>query len=97
MGRRAAATRRAAAGLLTSAAWGAAIGASVGLAYVRRPDGSVVTPDYLKSGRYQVNVGGRVCGRQCRCARRSTQAGRRCADDHQPGNNLKEPTRSDLA
>jgi glycine cleavage system aminomethyltransferase T len=51
----------AAAGLVTSAAWGATIGASVGLAYVRRADGGVVTPDYVKSGRYQVNVGGRVC------------------------------------
>jgi 4-methylaminobutanoate oxidase (formaldehyde-forming) len=50
-----------AAGLVTSAAWGATIGASVGLAYVRRADGGVVTPDYLKSGRYQVNVGGQVC------------------------------------
>jgi glycine cleavage system aminomethyltransferase T len=50
-----------AAGLVTSAAWGATIGASVGLAYVRRADGGVVTPDYLKSGRYQVNVGGQLC------------------------------------
>ncbi|HEX9623973.1 MAG TPA: FAD-dependent oxidoreductase, partial [Streptosporangiaceae bacterium] len=51
----------AAAGLVTSAAWGATIGASVGLAYVRRADGGVVNPDYVKSGSYQVNVGGRVC------------------------------------
>jgi glycine cleavage system aminomethyltransferase T len=51
----------AAAGLVTSAAWGATIGASVGLAYVRRADGGVVTPDYIKSGRYQVNVGGQTC------------------------------------
>jgi glycine cleavage system aminomethyltransferase T/glycine/D-amino acid oxidase-like deaminating enzyme len=51
-----------AAGLVTSAAWGATIGASVGMAYVRRPDGDVVTPGYLKSGRFQVNVGGQVCG-----------------------------------
>jgi heterotetrameric sarcosine oxidase gamma subunit len=50
-----------AAGLVTSAAWGATIGASVGLAYVRHPGGDVVTPDYLRSGRYQVNVGGTVC------------------------------------
>ena len=50
-----------AAGLVTSAAWGATIGASVGMAYVRRADGGVVTPDYIKSGSYQVNVGGRVC------------------------------------
>jgi glycine cleavage system aminomethyltransferase T/glycine/D-amino acid oxidase-like deaminating enzyme len=51
-----------AAGLVTSAAWGATIGASVGLAYVRRPDGGQVTADYLRSGRYQVDVGGQVCG-----------------------------------
>ncbi len=50
-----------AAGLLTSAAWGAAIGACVGLAYVRRPGGSVVTPDFIKAGSYQVNVGGQLC------------------------------------
>ncbi len=52
----------AAAGLMTSAAWGATLGASVGLAYLRHADGDVVTPDYIRSGRYQVNVGGQVCG-----------------------------------
>ncbi len=51
-----------AAGLVTSAAWGATIGASVGMAYVRHQGADVVTPDYLRSGRYQVNVGGQVCG-----------------------------------
>src|SRR4029077_3810002 len=64
----------AAAGLLTSAAWGATLGASVGMAYVRHTggpgeppsgtgaaDGDVVTPDYVRSGHYQVNVGGRLC------------------------------------
>jgi len=51
----------AAAGLVTSAAWGATIGASVGMAYVRHPGGDVVTPEYVRSGRYQVNVGGQVC------------------------------------
>jgi glycine cleavage system aminomethyltransferase T/glycine/D-amino acid oxidase-like deaminating enzyme len=50
----------AAAGLVTSAAWGATLGASVGMAYVRSSDGDVVTPDYIRSGRYQVNVGGHV-------------------------------------
>jgi 4-methylaminobutanoate oxidase (formaldehyde-forming) len=50
-----------AAGLVTSAAWGATIGASVGMAYVRHPGGDVVTPEYVRSGRYQVNVGGQVC------------------------------------
>jgi len=49
------------AGLVTSAAWGAALGASVGLAYARRPDGGTVAPDWLRSGRWQVNVGGQVC------------------------------------
>ena len=51
-----------AAGLVTSAAWGATIGASVGMAYVRRQDGDVVTPEYLRSGHYQVNIGGQVSG-----------------------------------
>ena len=53
-----------AAGLVTSAAWGATLGASVGLAYVRRPDGQVVTPDYLGAGCWQVNVGGQLCDAQ---------------------------------
>ena len=51
-----------AAGLVTSAAWGATIGASVGMAYVRHPGGDVVTPEYVRSGHYQVNVGGQVSG-----------------------------------
>ncbi|HEX5188288.1 MAG TPA: FAD-dependent oxidoreductase [Streptosporangiaceae bacterium] len=50
-----------AAGLVTSAAWGATLGASVGMAYIRATGGDVVTPDYVRSGRYQVNVGGQVC------------------------------------
>ena len=32
------------------------------MAYVRHPAGDVVTPDYLRSGSYQVNVGGQVTG-----------------------------------
>jgi len=51
----------AAAGLVTSAAWGATIGASVAMAYVRHAGGDVVTPEYLSSGRYEVNVGGQLC------------------------------------
>ncbi|HEX9035330.1 MAG TPA: FAD-dependent oxidoreductase [Streptosporangiaceae bacterium] len=50
-----------AAGLVTSAAWGATIGASVAMAYVRHANGDVVTPDYVRSGGYQVNVGGQLC------------------------------------
>jgi glycine cleavage system aminomethyltransferase T/glycine/D-amino acid oxidase-like deaminating enzyme len=50
-----------AAGLVTSAAWGATIGAPVAMAYVRDPAGDVVTPDYVRTGSYQVNIGGRVC------------------------------------
>jgi heterotetrameric sarcosine oxidase gamma subunit len=48
------------AGQVMSGAWGAALGASVGLAYLRHPDGEVVTPGYLRSGSYQVNIGGEV-------------------------------------
>ena len=46
-------------GLVTSAAWGPTLGSSVGLAYLRRPDGQVVDPQWLASGEYQVNIGGR--------------------------------------
>jgi glycine cleavage system aminomethyltransferase T/glycine/D-amino acid oxidase-like deaminating enzyme len=45
-------------GQVTSGAWGEAIGACVGLAYIRHPAGDVVTPDVARAGRYQVNVGG---------------------------------------
>lgn len=48
-----------AAGQVTSAAWGESTGSCVGLAYVRSPDGDVVTPDRLRAGDYQVDVGGR--------------------------------------
>ena len=48
------------AGQVTSAAWGETTGACVGLAYVRRSDGGVVDADWVKSGSYQVNVGGRL-------------------------------------
>ena len=48
------------AGQVTSAAWGETTGACVGMAYVRRSDGGVVDTDWVKSGGYQVNVGGRL-------------------------------------
>jgi 4-methylaminobutanoate oxidase (formaldehyde-forming) len=48
------------AGQVTSAAFGATAGACVGLAYARRPDGQVVDLDFLDTGDWQVNVGGRV-------------------------------------
>ncbi len=47
-------------GQVTSAAFGTTIGSCVGLAYVWRPDGGIVTNDYLSEGTWQVNVGGRV-------------------------------------
>ncbi|MGO9294141.1 MAG: GcvT family protein [Streptosporangiaceae bacterium] len=47
-------------GQVTSAAWGHTLGASVGLGYVRHPAGEPVTPDFLRAGRYQVNVGGEL-------------------------------------
>jgi glycine cleavage system aminomethyltransferase T/glycine/D-amino acid oxidase-like deaminating enzyme len=50
----------AAVGQVTSAAYGATLGAGVGLAYVWQRDGSAVTPDYLKSGQYEINIGGLI-------------------------------------
>ena len=46
-------------GQVTSAAWGEAVGASVGLAYVADPAG-VTSRDWVTSGSYAVNVGGSV-------------------------------------
>jgi 4-methylaminobutanoate oxidase (formaldehyde-forming) len=47
-------------GQVTSGAWGETLGSCVGLAYVRHPDGEVLTPDLVRAGEYQVNVGGRL-------------------------------------
>jgi glycine cleavage system aminomethyltransferase T/glycine/D-amino acid oxidase-like deaminating enzyme len=47
-------------GQVTSAAWGAALGRPVGLAYIRDPAGAPLTPDVIRSGRYQINAGGEV-------------------------------------
>jgi heterotetrameric sarcosine oxidase gamma subunit len=47
-------------GQLTSAAWGEAVGRPVGLGYVQHPAGDVVAPEFLRTGRYQVNAGGDV-------------------------------------
>jgi heterotetrameric sarcosine oxidase gamma subunit len=49
------------AGQVTSVAWSVTLDACVGLAYVWRPDREPVTAEHLTSGRYQVNVGGRLC------------------------------------
>jgi 4-methylaminobutanoate oxidase (formaldehyde-forming) len=46
------------AGQVTSAAWGQTIGSCVGLAYVKASDGSAINADWVKAGRYEVNVGG---------------------------------------
>jgi glycine cleavage system aminomethyltransferase T/glycine/D-amino acid oxidase-like deaminating enzyme len=48
-------------GQLTSGAWGDALGACVGLAYLRDPAGTRVTPEFVRTGEYQVNVGGELC------------------------------------
>jgi 4-methylaminobutanoate oxidase (formaldehyde-forming) len=49
-----------AAGQVTSAAWGAALGATAGLAYVWDPAGDAVPPEFVRTGSYQVNVGGDI-------------------------------------
>jgi 4-methylaminobutanoate oxidase (formaldehyde-forming) len=46
-------------GQVTSAAWGEALGAGVGLAYVADPSG-VTSRDWAEAGTYAVNVGGSV-------------------------------------
>ena len=53
---------RAGAGQVTSAAFGTTIGSCVGLAYVWRGDGEVVTPDWINEGTWQVNIGGTIVG-----------------------------------
>ena len=50
----------AAVGQVTSGAWGETVGGCVGLAYLRHPDGRVLTPDLIRTGDYQVNVGGHL-------------------------------------
>ena len=47
-------------GQVTGAAWGEAVGGCVALAYVRNPDGSSVTTDHVRTGSYEVNVGGKL-------------------------------------
>jgi glycine cleavage system aminomethyltransferase T len=47
-------------GQVTSGAWGETLGSCVALAYVRHPAGEVLTPDLVRAGEYQVNVGGRL-------------------------------------
>ncbi len=47
-------------GQVTSAAWGEAMGACVGLAYVQDPASETVSRDWVGSGDYQVNVGGQM-------------------------------------
>lgn len=50
----------AAAGQVSSAAWGETTGGAVGLGYLWTADGSPVQTDWIKSGSYQANVGGRL-------------------------------------
>ena len=47
-------------GQVTSGAWGEAVRGSVGLAYIRHPDGDVLIRDMVRAGTYEVNVGGRL-------------------------------------
>ncbi len=50
----------AAAGQVTSAAWGEALGACAGLAYVWGADAERLTADWVRDGTYHVNVGGEL-------------------------------------
>jgi 4-methylaminobutanoate oxidase (formaldehyde-forming) len=48
------------AGQVTSAAWGETLGASVGLAYIKAPDGQTASPDHIREGTYQIDVAGEL-------------------------------------
>jgi heterotetrameric sarcosine oxidase gamma subunit len=48
-------------GQVTSAAWGATVGSSVGLGYVRGPADGAITSEFISTGRFDINVGGQVC------------------------------------
>jgi 4-methylaminobutanoate oxidase (formaldehyde-forming) len=47
-----------AAGQVTSAAWGEALGAPVGLAYLWDTSGASITLDWVRAGSYEVDIGG---------------------------------------
>ncbi len=47
-------------GQVTSAPGARPSAAAVGLAYIRHPDGDPVTGEFVRSGRYEVNVGGQL-------------------------------------
>ena len=46
------------AGQAMSAAWGESVGSCAGLAYVWDPEGGTVDADWIRAGRYEVNIGG---------------------------------------
>jgi glycine cleavage system aminomethyltransferase T/glycine/D-amino acid oxidase-like deaminating enzyme len=48
------------AGQLTSGAFGATLGAAVGLGYLRDPAGGPATAEFARAGSYQVNIGGQL-------------------------------------
>lgn len=48
------------AGQVTSAAWGATVGACVGLAYLWDPSGGPVDAEWVRASTYEVDVGGDV-------------------------------------
>jgi len=48
------------AGQVTSAAWGATVGAAVGLAMLRDPEGGTTDAAWVRAGTYQVDVGGEL-------------------------------------
>jgi glycine cleavage system aminomethyltransferase T/glycine/D-amino acid oxidase-like deaminating enzyme len=47
-------------GQVTSGAWAETLGTCAALAYLRPPDDAPLTPDLIRAGTYQVNVGGHL-------------------------------------
>lgn len=46
------------AGQATSAAWGDTMGSCVGLGYLRAPDQRTIAPEWIRAGRYEIDVAG---------------------------------------
>ena len=47
-------------GEITSGAYGHLLGRAVGMAYLKKPDGSIIDSDWINSGRYEIEVEGKM-------------------------------------
>jgi len=47
-------------GGITSGAYGHLLGRAVGMAYLQRPDGEIVREEWIRSGKYEIEVEGQM-------------------------------------